>query len=70
MYESKKETTTQACTLPTQQEITAVAQAGGSVLLSWQTVETASGYDIEYSQNDDFSESLQKNISDFEQSEL
>lgn len=70
MYESKKETTTQACTLPTQQEITAVAQAGGSVLISWQTVETASGYDIEYSQNDDFSESLQKNISDFEQSEL
>lgn len=70
MYESKKETTAQACTLPTQQEITAVAQAGGSVLLSWQTVETASGYDIEYSQNDDFSESLQKNISDFEQSEL
>lgn len=70
IYESKKETTTQACTLPTQQEITAVAQAGRSVLLSWQAVESASGYDIEYSQNEDFSESSQESISDFAQTEL
>lgn len=69
MYESEEASSVEICTIPGEQELVASPQAGGAVLLTWQPVETASGYDIEYSQSDDFSDCQQESFSDFEQTQ-
>lgn len=62
--QSKKHTEISLCTLPVAPALKAIPVAGGVVGISWDVNERATGYKIEYSQSEDFSDSKSIDIDD------
>lgn len=70
VYESKKYPQNEIFIGPDAQSVSTILLDEGSVLACWSTVDNASGYEIEYSKNEDFSDTKQRIIENSAENEF